>query len=176
MTNHRQWALGGVLVAGPAFAAATLARRGFDADGLAWAVAQLLLAAVAAYDLATRRIRNLVTVPGSLLAVVLRVAFERGALVEVCIAGVVVFAAFLTLSLVLGAGFGEGDAKLAGMLGFLLGSAVVPALLVGTLAGGIIGVAVLARSRSRKATIAYGPYLALGAAIAILAFNPPSLV
>jgi leader peptidase (prepilin peptidase) / N-methyltransferase len=176
MTNHRQWALGGVLVAGLAFAAATLARRGLSVDGFAWAVAQLLLAAVAAYDLATRRIRNLVTVPGSLLAVLLRVVFERGALVEVCIAGVVVFAAFLILSLVLSGGFGMGDVKLAGMLGFLLGSAVVSALLIGTLAGGIIGTAVLARSRSRATTIAYGPYLTLGAAIAILAFHPPSLV
>jgi leader peptidase (prepilin peptidase) / N-methyltransferase len=176
MTTHRQWALAGVLVAGLAFAAATLVRWGLSADGVAWGVVQVLLAAVAAYDLATRRIRNFVTVPGSLVAVLLRVAFEREALVEICVAGLVVFAAFLILALFLGGGFGMGDAKLAGMLGFLLGSAVVPALLIGTVAGGIIGAVVLALSRSRKTTIAYGPYLALGAAISILAFSPPSLI
>ena len=126
--------------------------------------------------MATRRIRNLVTLPGALLAVVLRAAFERGALLEVIVAGAVVLAAFVALALMLPGGFGMGDAKLAGLLGFLLGSSVVPALLIGTLAGGAIGAVLLARSRSRGATIAYGPYLALGAAIAIVAFNPPRLV
>jgi leader peptidase (prepilin peptidase)/N-methyltransferase len=100
----------------------------------------------------------------------------RSALLEVVLAGVVVLAAFLLLALVLRGGFGMGDTKLAAMLGFLLGSSVIPALLIGTLAGGVVGATVLARSRARGATIAYGPYLALGAAIAILFFNPPDLL
>jgi leader peptidase (prepilin peptidase)/N-methyltransferase len=115
-------------------------------------------------------------VPGTLVAITLRAAFERDALVEILVAGAVVFVAFLVLALVLRSGFGMGDAKLAGMLGFLLGAAVVPALLIGTLAGGVIGAVFLARYRSKGTTIAYGPYLALGAAIAILAFDPPPLV
>jgi leader peptidase (prepilin peptidase)/N-methyltransferase len=174
--ERRRAAIAAVLVIGLAFAVATLWRRGLSADGLAWSFVQLALAGVAAYDLATRRIRNLVTVPGSLLAVALRAAFERDALIEVVVAGVIVFLLFLALAFALHGGFGMGDVKLAGMLGFLLGAAVIPALLRGTVAGGLIGAALLARDRSRGTTIAYGPYLALGAAIAVLAFDPPSLV
>jgi len=171
----RQAALAGIAATGLVFVVATLVRRGFSGEGFAWAVVQLLLAAVAAYDVATRRIRNFVTLPGAALAVLLRALFERSALVEVIVAGAVVFASFLALALLLPAGFGMGDAKLAGMLGFLLGSAVVPALLIGTLSGGVVGAMLLARSRSRGQTIAYGPYLALGAAVTILLFKPPDL-
>jgi leader peptidase (prepilin peptidase)/N-methyltransferase len=174
--ERRRAALAGVLLVGLAFAGATLGRRGFSADGVAWALVQVGLAGIAAYDLATRRIRNVVTLPASLAAVSLRAAFERGAVLEVVVAGATVFLAFLALAFVLHGGFGMGDAKLAGMLGFLLGAAVIPALLIGTLAGGLIGAALLARHRSRGTTIAYGPYLAFGAAIAVLAFDPPSLV
>ena len=172
----REAALAAIALAGLVFAAATLVRRGASADGFAWAAVQLGLAGIAAYDVATRRIRNLVTVPGAALAVVLRAGLDRSALVEVIVAGAVVLVAFLALALLLPGGFGMGDAKLAGMLGFLLGAAVVPALLIGTLAGGLIGAALLARFRSRGVTIAYGPYLAFGAAVSILAFDPPRLV
>ena len=174
--TRRQAAVLGVLAAGAVFAAATLVRWGTDADACAWAGWQLALGGIAAYDLATRRIRNLVTMPGSIIAIGLRAAFERDALIEVLVAGVAVFVVFLVLALLLPDGFGMGDAKLAGMLGFLLGSAVVPALLIGTVAGGVIGAALLVRYRSRGTAIAYGPYLALGAAIAILAFDPPPLI
>ena len=69
--RDHQAAIAGVLAAGLAFAAATLVRRGLTANGCAWAVVQVALAGIAAYDIATRRIRNLVTVPGSLLAILL---------------------------------------------------------------------------------------------------------
>jgi leader peptidase (prepilin peptidase)/N-methyltransferase len=174
--TRRRAALLSVLVAGTGFAAATLVRRGYDADAWAWAGWQLALGGIAAYDLATRRIRNLVTLPGSIVAIAMRAVFERGALTEVVVAGVAVFFVFLILALLLRGGFGMGDAKLAGMLGFVLGSAVIPALLIGTVAGGVIGAALLARFRSRRTTIAYGPYLALGGAITILAFDLPPLI
>ena len=173
--HGRQAAFTVITAVGVGFAAATVVRRDLSGEAFAWAGVQLGLAAIAAYDVATRRIRNYVTLPGSILAVVLRAVFERNALVEVIVAGIVVFVGFLALALRLPMGFGMGDVKLAGMLGFLLGSAVVAALLIGTVAGGVIAAAVLARSRSREQTIAYGPYLAFGAAVTILAFNPPDL-
>jgi leader peptidase (prepilin peptidase)/N-methyltransferase len=180
MTNRssgglRQAALVFVVVAAAALAVATLARRGLSADAFAWAAVQIGLVGVAAYDLATRRIRNAVTVPGSALALLLRVAFERSALLGIVIAGLVVFLSFFALSLLTGGAFGMGDVKLAAMLGFVLGSTVLPALLIGTTAGGIVAGVIAARG-SRRATIAYGPYLALGGAIAILLLHPPSLV
>jgi len=60
-----------------------------------------------------------------------------------------------------------------GMLGFVLGWTVLRALVIGTIAGGIAAAAYLLGSKTRKATIAYGPYLAIGGIVAILAFNPP---
>jgi leader peptidase (prepilin peptidase)/N-methyltransferase len=154
-------------------AVATVVRLGFSANAVAWALVQVVLVGVAAYDLANRRVKNAVTIPVSLIAVLLRAAFERSALAEVVIAGLVIFLVFLAVSLFLRGGLGMGDVKLAGMLGFVLGWAVLPALLIGTLAGGVVAAIVLAGSKTRKQTIAYGPYLACGGVVAILAFNPP---
>jgi leader peptidase (prepilin peptidase)/N-methyltransferase len=71
-----------------------------------------------------------------------------------------------------------GDVKLAAALGFVLGKVVLPALVLGTAVGAAAGLAVIARQgrAGRRATIAYGPYLALGGASAILLFGPPPLV
>jgi leader peptidase (prepilin peptidase)/N-methyltransferase len=156
-------------------AVATIARHGFSANAFAWAAVQAGLVGIAAHDFATRRIRNVVTVPGSLLAVVLRAGFERSALVEVVLAGLVVFLSFFALAVLSRGAFGMGDVKLAAMLGFFLGEAVLPALLIGTIAGGVVA-GVLAARGSKRATIAYGPYLALGGTVAILLLQPPSLV
>ena len=63
------------------------------------------------------------------------------------------------------------------MLGFLLGKAVLPALLLGVVAGGAwSAVLLLTRRAGMRSSIAYGPFLALGGAAAILFSNPPALV
>jgi leader peptidase (prepilin peptidase)/N-methyltransferase len=69
-----------------------------------------------------------------------------------------------------------GDVKLAGMLGFLLGWKVLPALFVGAVAGGVVAGILLTRASGRRATMAYGPYLALGGAAVILFSHPPALI
>jgi leader peptidase (prepilin peptidase)/N-methyltransferase len=156
---------------------ATFVRLGLDAGAAAWSVAQVVLVTLAAHDVATRRLPNTITIPSSLLALGGRAAFERSALAEVALAGLVAFGSFLLLSILFRGGLGMGDVKLAGMLGFLLGWAVVPALTIGVFAGGIGAAALIGRSgATRRTTIAYGPYLALGGAVAILGFHPPSLV
>ena len=67
-----------------------------------------------------------------------------------------------------------GDVKLALLLGFALGAAVLPALVVGTLAGGAAGIVLLVRngSEARRRAIPFGPFLAFGA-IAILLLSAP---
>jgi leader peptidase (prepilin peptidase)/N-methyltransferase len=164
------------VVAAAALAAATFVHRGASAQAAAWAFVAVVLVGVAADDLVTRRIRNVVTVPVSLLALLLRVAFDRGAIVEVLVAGAAAFGAFLALAVVARGGFGMGDVKLAAMLGFLLGEQVVPALVVGVVAAGVAAALVLARAGGRGATMAYGPYLALGGALVVLLGHPPRLV
>ena len=157
-------------------AVATVVRLGFSANSVAWAVVQLVLVFVAADDLAHRRVKNVVTIPVSVLAVVFRAIFERSALAEVVVAGLVVFLILLALSLVLRGGVGMGDVKLAGMLGFLLGWKVLPALVVGAFVGGVVAAVLLTRASGRRSTMAYGPYLALGGAVVILFSHPPPLI
>jgi leader peptidase (prepilin peptidase)/N-methyltransferase len=166
--------------AGPvalALAIGTFVHLGHDANAALWACVQVVLVALAAIDVATRRLPNVLTVPTALAALLLRAAFERDHLAEVAIAGVVAFAGFFLLALLMRGGFGMGDVKLAAMLGFLLGWTVWQALALGIVAGGLASlVLLLARRATLRGTIAYGPYLALGGAVAILAFNPPPLV
>lgn len=163
--------------AGAALAAGTLVRGAFTADAFVFAAVQLVLVALAVVDLETRRLPNLVTIPTSLFAVGLRGLFEPGAIGSAVIAGTAALVAVAALSVILRGAIGMGDAKLAGMLGFLLASAVLPALVIGTLLGGVGSVGLLALGRARwKTAIAYGPYLALGGAIAILVSHPPALV
>jgi leader peptidase (prepilin peptidase)/N-methyltransferase len=67
-----------------------------------------------------------------------------------------------------------GDVKLALLLGFALGGAVLPALVIGTLAGGAAAIVLLARNgaEARRRAIPFGPFLAFGA-IAILLLSAP---
>jgi leader peptidase (prepilin peptidase)/N-methyltransferase len=160
-----------------ALAAATFVRLGMGPNAVAWGVVQIVLVVLAAHDIATRRLPNVVTVPVSLVAVALRVSFERPELVKVVLAGVIAFLVFFVFSVVLRGGFGMGDVKLAAMLGFLLGGTVVGGLAIGIVAGGLASIALLATSHATlRSSIAYGPYLAFGGAIAILALHPPALV
>jgi leader peptidase (prepilin peptidase) / N-methyltransferase len=158
-------------------AVATFVHLGSDANAALWAVVQVVLVALAAIDVATRLLPNRITLPVSAAAVLLRVADERSALLEVVVAGVAAFTAFYIVALVVRGGFGMGDVKLAAMLGFLLGKAVLPALVLGVVAGGIwSALLLLTRRAGMRSSIAYGPFLALGGAVAILFSNPPALV
>ena len=158
-------------------AVATFVHLGSDANAAAWAIVQVALVALAAIDVATRLLPNRITLPVSAVAVGLRAVDNRSALLEVAVAGLAAFAAFYLIALLVRGGFGMGDVKLAAMLGFLLGKAVIPALLVGVVAGGVFSAVILATRRAgMRSSIAYGPFLALGGAAAILFANPPPLV
>ena len=165
-----------MLAVGVLASVGTLVVQGVSASSLAWVGALLVLAFVAAYDLATRRIPNVVIAPAAILVVGARAIFERASLQACLVAGAVCFAMFLAVALVGRGALGMGDVKLAGVLGLLLGGAAVAAVLVGTLAGGVAAAAIVVHSGDRRTTFAYGPYLCLGAAAAILAFHPPALV
>lgn len=75
---------------------------------------------------------------------------------------------FFIVALLYPGGMGMGDVKLAGMLGFFLGSAIFPALFLAFLIGAVTGVYLIAAGKKgRKSRIPFGPYLAIGALIAL---------
>jgi leader peptidase (prepilin peptidase)/N-methyltransferase len=166
-----------VLSAGGALVALTFVAVHPLANAALYALVQVLLVAVAAVDLTTRRIPNELVAALAAVAVAARAIAERSALAESIVAGVAVFAIALLLASIARGGLGMGDVKLAAALGFVLGKVVVVALFVGTIAGAIAALAILLRQgkAGRRTTFAYGPYLVLGAAVSILLFGPPPL-
>jgi leader peptidase (prepilin peptidase)/N-methyltransferase len=69
------------------------------------------------------------------------------------------------------AGMGMGDVKLALLLGAMLGRTVPVAMMIAMIAALVPSVVLLARhgSAARKMGIPFGPFLALGGAVALLA-------
>ena len=88
--------------------------------------------------------------------------------------GFIAGAIFLILSLVGAVIFkaealGFGDVKLAAFMGLLLGwPYTFTAIFYGVLLAGVVAIGVIVWRRSMKGSIAYGPYLALGALILLL--------
>lgn len=107
------------------------------------------------------------------LAVAALIAGEPGRLGRSALAGAMVGAAYLALALA--GGLGLGDVKLAAVLGFLLGFAGWPAVLIGLvvpqLINGPIALVMLLQGRIRRSgALPFGPALLLGA-LAALAFT-----
>ena len=155
--------------------------------GLSWSLPGLLLmtwtlVVVSMIDLETRKIPNRLMYPliPALLVLMVAAAFGDGvpqrALVVIA-AGVGAFVLLLLIALVQRGGMGFGDVKLAGFIGLGLGylgvGHVLLALFLSFLAGGLIGVMLMAAGkRGRKDKIPFGPYLALGALISLLVGAP----
>jgi len=163
-------------VIGAALAVATLVVQGLDLNGVAWAASQLLWTAVAVVDLEQRRVPNAVTGPAAVVVLVLRSLFARSGLLESVVAALVIGAIFLLFAIVARGGFGMGDVKLAAVIGLILGRDAVGAVLLGVLAGSLASIAVYLRARSRRATFAYAPYLAGGAALVTVIHPGPALL
>jgi leader peptidase (prepilin peptidase)/N-methyltransferase len=135
----------------------------------------LLLVPAAAIDLEHRIIPNRITALGVALALIIGLTLDPSGEPQRLIAGAGAGGFLLVAALAYPGGMGMGDVKLAGMMGLFLGSAVAPALLVALLAGVLVGVLVIARKGSqagRKTAIPFGPFLALGALVAIYAGHP----
>ena len=132
----------------------------------------LLVVPAALIDLEHRLIPNRLTAPAAVLALALGTALdpsgEPGRLIAAAGAG----GFLLIAALAYPGGMGMGDVKLVGVLGLCLGSSVAPALLVALLTGVCVGVAVIARkgaAKGRKTAVPFGPFLAIGALVAVFA-------
>jgi leader peptidase (prepilin peptidase) / N-methyltransferase len=165
-----------------AAAAGALAGHRLDGDAstVVFTVFALLCVLLAFVDVAVRRLPDLLTAPLAAIGVVgLGTAsylsrdatpFLRG-LIGAALAG----GFFLALAWIRpdGTGMGLGDAKLAGVLGLYLGwlgwKDLVLGFFAGTFVAALFAVTLVATGRAdRKASIPYGPFLLLGAAVALL--------
>ena len=144
-----------------------------------YVVATWVMVVLAAIDLDVHRLPDSIQLPAyPVLAVLLGAcSFATGnwpALLRAVEAGLAMFAVFLLLVLIApGGGMGFGDAKLAGLLGMLLGwlswAHVILASLASFLLGGLVAVVLLATRRAKRSTeFAYGPVLLVSAVATIV--------
>ena len=146
--------------------------KGPDEDALLGLALVLLLVPITLIDLDHRIIPNKLTLLGAVVAPVLVALTAPDALLEHLIAAVAAGGFFLLAALAYPRGMGMGDVKLAAVLGLFLGRAVGPAVFVALVAGTLIGAAVIARKgaqEGRKTAVPFGPFLALGAVVALFA-------
>lgn len=124
-------------------------------------------------DLEHRRLPNVLTGTTALLALATGLALDPSG-EPVRLAAAAAAAAFLGVpALVRPGGMGMGDVKLAGVMGLCLGPSVAVALLGALLAGTLVGLALARRStEGRRLALPFGPFLALGALVAVLAGEP----
>jgi leader peptidase (prepilin peptidase)/N-methyltransferase len=135
----------------------------------------LLVVPIALIDLETRLIPNKLTLPGAVLALALGLALDPGGEPARLIAAAAAGGFLLIAALAYPGGMGMGDVKLAAVMGLFLGSAVAPGVLIALLAGTLVGAVIIARKGARagrKTAVPFGPFLALGAIVAVFAGHP----
>ena len=146
------------------------ARYGFAGHAFIGSLFAAVLVYLAAFDAEHRLIPNRVVLPAAAVVLALQIAVYPDRSVEWLAAAAGAGAFFLVTLLVYPPGLGMGDVKLALLLGAALGTAVVSAVLVGTVAAALFGGTLVLRngSEARKRAIAFGPFLALGGIVALL--------
>lgn len=163
---------GGVVAAvGAAVAASVLLRYGATGRGVVAASLAALLVVLSAIDLERRVLPNAIVLPAIAVALPAQLLLAPGRWLEWTLAAVGA-AVLLLLPLLAGrAGVGMGDVKLAFLLGLVLGADVMLAVVVASLAVLPVALALLARhgGAALRMGVPFGPFLALGAVVALLA-------
>lgn len=121
--------------------------------------------AVAVIDLEHRKVLNRMLGPALLAMLGISLWLGRPTPASALLGALAGFGFFLLVALLRRGGMGMGDVKLAGVIGLATGlGGVLVALVVGILAGGVAALVLLGVTRfDRRATMAYAPYLVVGA-------------
>lgn len=145
-----------------------------------WLMAVLVVQT--AVDLRTRRLPREISyagiVVGAPLLVIAAVVADEPERIWMMVLGAAIATATLWLAHVSSGGnFGEGDVRLAPLLGLYLGwlnpALVFVALLLAFVAGAAVGALLLATRRVRPdASLPFGPFLSLGTMVAIVVGQP----
>jgi leader peptidase (prepilin peptidase)/N-methyltransferase len=110
-----------------------------------------------------------IVLPGAALGLLVSIALSPEDWWKYLAAGLGAAAFMFLLVMLWPGGMGPGDVKMALFMGAVLGVSVVVALFLAFFVGAAAGLFLIAtRRRGRKDQIPFGPYLALGAVVAVL--------
>jgi leader peptidase (prepilin peptidase) / N-methyltransferase len=159
------------LAVGIAFAATAVVLHDDPAELALGLVFVAVLAAITVTDLERRVIPNTILLAGAVAAVGIVAASDPTSLGERAISALAAGGFLFIAALVYPGGMGMGDVKLAALMGLYLGSAVAPAMLVAIATGAAVGVQLMLSNGSgaRKQAVPFGPFLALGGVVGLLA-------
>lgn len=161
---------GPALVLAAGAAAAVLLRNGISTWEAVAAATAATLVWVALIDVETRLLPNRIVLPATVLVLAAALAESPGQLAEHALAALLAGGFLFGAAALRPGDLGMGDAKLALLLGALLGSAVLTALLIGFCLVAAVGLVLLAlegRSALRR-YLPLGPFLAAGAVATLL--------
>jgi leader peptidase (prepilin peptidase) / N-methyltransferase len=144
----------------------------FAGDLAGFVIAAIFVAALVAItviDLRHQIIPDAITLPGIVVGLAASIAAGRISWLDAVLGVLVGGGVFVVIIVVSRGGMGGGDLKLGAMLGAFLGwQALLVALFVAVMLGGISAVALLVSGRlARKDAIPFGPFLALGGVVAL---------
>lgn len=170
---HSLWPRAAVELFSALWFAYAWASLGASWGALALALVGAFLLLISVADLRYQIVPNLLILP-AMVVVLLAQIFPVGAhTLSALLGGAVALALWGLLAMIKPGGMGGGDVKLALFIGLLCGFPLVLwALMLGTLAGALATLILLATHRAQfNRTIPYAPFLCLGALVA-LALNP----
>ena len=150
-------------------AALVLGRAGASSWDLVAAAGAAAVAWVAVIDAESRLLPNRIVLPTTALLLVGSAVFDRGHLIIHVVAALAAGGVFFLAAAAQPRSLGMGDAKLALLLGALLGRSVGSAILIGFVLVAVPAIA-LAIGQGRtglKRHLPLGPFLAAGAMVAI---------
>ena len=159
------------LATGALFAAAVVIHWDDAAEIAIDLVFVTVLATVTLTDLERRIIPNKVLLAGAIVCLAIAVPTDPDGVPERLVAAAAAGGVLFLAALAYPGGMGLGDVKLAAAMGLFLGRAVAPAILVALLTASAVGIALIARhgASARKMAIPFGPFLALGGVVGMLA-------
>lgn len=137
---------------------------------------------LALIDLDHRRLPDAIVLPSyavaaTLLLIASAVTQDWSPLARAAVGAAAMYGGYFVIAFAYPKGMGFGDVKLAGLLGGLLGYVSWSVLVVGAAAGfvlgSVIGVTVtLVRGGNRKSAIPFGPFMIVGALLALFVAQP----
>jgi prepilin signal peptidase PulO-like enzyme (type II secretory pathway) len=170
----RRWQVYGPILAAGALFALFAWRYGATPVLLIRSLWVAVLVQIIFFDFEHRLILDRVLVPSAAAALLLSLLTPQLGWVQALVTGVGAGLVFLAIAVVGGLVFkaeamGLGDVKFSVLIGLIVGfPAILSAVLSGVILAGVVAVGlVVLRVRTMKDSIAYGPFLAIGALLAL---------